>query len=369
MLPNIPPGDSSNCIGGTQDLQEWACTALGVPTGLNQDTVLQSVLLQMPACNWVPVQAHQDAIDILAEAHLGCAKELPLSYLQSRATSFSRLIENFAERFFEMPPEERRERWARLSKLALFWPKWKVLLTRLESSLDLSDRRAIDDSSNGKIVTWYFSDPWRMCKRVLSDQFTERSIDQIRDDYNVYRIPHKFSKRFHSNRVARSSTIEKQPRTRASLWQVAAERVEVAFKYMLSLLIIVYFLFMLTYPVLVSVPWSSVGEWVARSVSWSSTDRVGTDGGAEHSALEAGKKPKKWNFIGVDAREKEIKAAVFRIAREEVEWSPETPRPLFPTGYKSALSAGVKFTEQELAELRNLRPLQKPASESISVNK
>lgn len=118
--------DSTSLSG---DVAQWAQHALGIDAAPGTDKWQSQVLQQLTASDFMPPDDWYDAIDVYQGAASVEPELVPLGYFRDREDEAQEQVGQFASQYFDLVPQDRRDKWEELTERCAPWP---VLKARLE---------------------------------------------------------------------------------------------------------------------------------------------------------------------------------------------------------------------------------------------
>jgi hypothetical protein len=119
------------------DLLEWARETLELSPDLTATEMRMAILERLTHCEFEPPDRWNESIDALLPAAPEAVAMIPIGYYEGRESLVRSRLEEFARKFFDMPPDMRREEWQKLRLLTAPWPSLRICMTRLQPALDV----------------------------------------------------------------------------------------------------------------------------------------------------------------------------------------------------------------------------------------
>ncbi|MDB5389391.1 MAG: hypothetical protein JWM11_5037 [Planctomycetaceae bacterium] len=118
-------------------VREWACETIGLPSDLQPIKTPLAILERLDKYDYVLSQDGHDAVEILTSQNVIPRDEIPLGYYQERKAEARERVQEFANVFWELAPEERVRQWSELNQRCSPWPPLRLWLSQLQPGLEL----------------------------------------------------------------------------------------------------------------------------------------------------------------------------------------------------------------------------------------
>lgn len=155
------------------DLRDWARQKLGLPRDLSSSDTPAALLRRLVDCDFAPARDENDAVDVLSKLETTARKLTPQGYYEARFGELKDEVAVYAERFFRLDPQIRRQTWEQLQLRCAPFPSLCLWLERLKPGLNLELPFGESASSNVATLVRF------LCQWFAGYPFGDRSAIEL----------------------------------------------------------------------------------------------------------------------------------------------------------------------------------------------
>ena len=119
------------------DLLTWASETMGLSAQSDSDQIRRSAFEQLAKLDFSPSESWHTALVVILGPESKAFRDVPDSYFEIREEQLNQQIDNLAQEFFQLSPEQRRARWDELYPVCQPWPQLRLWLDQLKRGLDV----------------------------------------------------------------------------------------------------------------------------------------------------------------------------------------------------------------------------------------